>query len=62
MMTTPEDGRKTVRYIHDFETCANLDELKRLIYQLNCSGGQVVGVSQDQNGVYTVIFRRVVHG
>lgn len=61
-MTSPEDSRKSLRYIHDFEICANFDELKRLIYQLNCSGGQVVGVSQDQSGVYTVIFRRVVHG
>lgn len=66
-MQTPEKDRKTVVvgpnflnswFVYDFELCAGLEELKQTISTINRRGYDLISVTQDIAGVYTVFFKR----
>lgn len=48
--------------VYDFDLCADVGELRRMIHHINCQGYILVGVTQDLSGMYTVFFRRPVCG
>lgn len=45
-------------FIYDFELCADYEELKATIESINYHGYDLIAVTQDQRGFYTVFFRR----
>lgn len=68
-MRTPEDKGHAVpgsipgiRYIHDYERCSDLQQLRFVMENINRSQYQVISVTQDPEGVFTVFFRRCVLG
>lgn len=50
------------RCLYDFEICADYDELKATLKSINHCGYQLVSVTQDHRGFYTVFFRRCAGG
>lgn len=66
-MQTPEKEKQTVVvgpnflsswFVYDFELCADLDELKQTISTINRRGYDLISVTQDLAGMYTVFFKR----
>lgn len=66
-MRTPEGDKKpavagpnfpVLRFIYDFELCADYEELKAVMENINYHGYDLVSVTQDARGFYTVFFRR----
>lgn len=66
-MRTPEGEKKTVVvgpnflshwFIYDFELCADYEELKAVMEYINYHGYDLISVTQDGRGFYTVFFRR----
>lgn len=66
-MRTPEGDKKSVvaapnfpvlRFIYDFELCADYEELKDVMENINYHGYDLVSVTQDTRGFYTVFFLR----
>ena len=64
-MQTPEKNSGTVgqlsfggRFLYDFELCADYDELKTVMETINYHGYDLVSVTQDTRGFYTVFFLR----
>jgi len=66
-MRTPEDKKKTVVigpnflshwFVYDYERCDSIAELEKVIDDINRHGYDIVGLTQDIEGVYTVLFRR----
>ena len=49
-------------HIIDFELCETSDDLRRVLDSINRMRYQVVSVTQDGSGVYTIFFRRCVDG
>lgn len=45
-------------YIYDFEYCADRKEMERVMQMINHRGYDLVSVTQDAAGVYTIFFRR----
>lgn len=45
-------------FIYDFEICADYDELKAVMENINYHGYDLITVTQDGRGFYTVFFRR----
>lgn len=46
------------RSLYDFEICADYDELKATLEEINHCGYQLVSVTQDHRDFYTVFFRK----
>lgn len=68
-MRTPEDKKKKETvvigpnflahwFIYDYEFCEGRQELARVMKHINHHGYDLVSVTQDPNGTYTVFFRR----
>lgn len=45
-------------FLYDYEFCESQDDLKRVIDHINRHGYDLVSVTQDLSGLYTVFFRR----
>ena len=45
-------------FIYDFELCADYEELKATMESINYHGYDLISVTQDHRGFYTVFFRR----
>ena len=45
-------------FIYDFEICVDYDELKAVMENINYHGYDLISVTQDGRGFYTVFFRR----
>ena len=66
-MKTPESERKgivveVVPFVYDFEFCADQEDLHRVMNHINRYGYDLVSVTQDPSGIYTVFFRRLACG
>ena len=66
-MKTPEDKSHAVpamvpaiRYVNDFERCADLQQLCSVMENINRNQYQLISVTQDSEDVFTVFFRRCV--
>ena len=46
----------------DYERCSNDNELKRIIAYINRHNYELISVTQDPEGIYTVFFRRNAFG
>ncbi len=66
-MRTPEDKPKAVVvgpnflsswFVYDYEVCDGRRELEKVMETINRHGYDLVSVTQDLTGVYTVFFRR----
>ena len=68
-MRTPEDKKKKETvvigpnflahwFIYDYELCNNHAELQKVMDHINHHGCDLISVTQDGTGVYTVFFRR----
>lgn len=66
-MRTPEDKPKAVVigpnflsswFVYDYEICDGRRELEKVMNTINRHGYDLVSVTQDLTGVYTVFFRR----
>lgn len=66
-MRTPEDKKKTVVvgpnflaswFVYDYVLCATQDELQKSLDNINLHGYDLVSVTQDLSGIYSVFFRR----
>ena len=66
-MRTPEDKPKPVVigpnflsswFVYDYEVCDGRRELEKVMETINRHGYDLVSVTQDLTGVYTVFFRR----
>lgn len=44
--------------LYDFELCADYEELKATLKAINHCGYDLICVTQDHRGFYTVFFRR----
>lgn len=64
---TPERKRKKVVvgpnflahwFVYDYETAANQTELQKVMQYINYHGYDLVSVTQDVAGIYTLFFRR----
>lgn len=45
-------------FFYDFQICAEYEELKQTIDYINRHGYDLITVTQDHRGFYTVFFRR----
>lgn len=45
-------------FVYDYEVCDGSHELNRVMENINRHGYDLVSVTQDLTGVYTVFFRR----
>lgn len=45
-------------FVYDFELCPTLDDLKNTIHTINRRGYDLISVTQDLAGMYTVFFKR----
>ena len=45
-------------FVYDYERCDGERELQKVMDTINRHGYDLVSVTQDLNGVYTVFFRR----
>ena len=66
-MQTPENKSNAIpgvipviRYVNDFEQCADLQQLETVMETINRNQYQLISVTQDSGDVYTVFFRRCV--
>lgn len=66
-MRTPEDKPKAIVvgpnflsswFVYDYEVCDGRRELEKVMDTINRHGYDLVSVTQDLTGVYTVFFRR----
>lgn len=67
-MTTPEEKKKQTVvvgpnflsswFVYDFELCADREELKQTMAEINRHGYDLISVTQDLAGMYTVFFKR----
>lgn len=66
-MRTPENKPKAVVigpnflsswFVYDYEVCDGRRELEKVMDTINRHGYDLVSVTQDLTGVYTVFFRR----
>lgn len=66
-MINPEQKRETVVlgpnflnswFIYDFRICAEYEELKETLDYINRHGYDLITVTQDNRGFFTVFFRR----
>lgn len=64
-MRTPEQSSNSipkqmpgVSWIADFEWCEDIEQLRRVMEEINRNQYQLVSVTQDSDDVYTVFFRR----
>lgn len=46
-------------WVYDFELCPDVSALKQALAKINHCGFDVVSVTQDASGTYTVFFRRL---
>lgn len=46
-------------WVYDFEVCTDVAALKKALAKINHYGFDVVSVTQDASGTYTVFFRRL---
>lgn len=44
-------------WVYDFKLCADVEELKQTMEYINRHGYDLISVSQDGTGAYTVFFR-----
>lgn len=49
---------KENKCVYDFEICAEYEELKLTLHTINTCGYDLISVTQDVRGFYTVFFRR----
>ena len=49
-------------FVYDFEICADFDELKATMQSINYNGYDLISVTQDHRGFYTLFFRRFAGG
>lgn len=68
-MRTPEDKSHAVpamvpaiRYVNDYEQCADLQQLRFVMENINRNQYHLISVTQDSEDVFTVFFRRTVLG
>lgn len=68
-MQTPENrpnavpGRiPEVRWIYDYERCADLQQLRFVMETINRGQYQLISVTQDSDDIFTVFFRRCAVG
>ena len=59
---TPELAAPTIRYVVDYERCSTPQQLREIVEIINRYQYQLVSVTQDPNGIYTVFFRRCLLG
>ena len=45
-------------FVYDFQFCAECEKLKETLDYINRHGYDLITVTQDRQGVYTVFFRR----
>lgn len=66
-MINPERKRETVVvgpnflaswFVYDFQICAEYEELKETLDYINRHGYDLITVTQDTRGFFTVFFRR----
>lgn len=48
---------KENKCVYDFEICAEYEELKLTLHTINTCGYDLISVTQDARGFYTVFFR-----
>lgn len=62
-MTIPErvpvPGRR-LKCVYDYDVCNGSDDLSQMLLYINDNGFDLVNVTQDGSGAYTVFFRRWV--
>lgn len=51
-------NKQTDKTVYDFEMCADYDELKATLRAINHLEYELIGVTQDTRGIYTLFFRR----
>ena len=68
-MITPENNPRPIpqrlsvaAFIVDFERCADVEELRATIEEINRSQYRLISVTQDSDDIYTVFFRRCIVG
>ena len=68
-MRTPEQTSNAIPkqmpgvcWIADFERCENLEDLRRVMEEINLNQYQLISVTQDTWDIYTVFFRRCLVG
>lgn len=68
-MKTPESKSHAIpgavpgfRYINDFERCEDLQQLHRVMEDINRNQYTLVSVTQDSRDIFTVFFRRCAVG
>lgn len=68
-MRTPEQHANAipkqcagVAWVADFERCESIDDLRRVMEEINRNQYQLISVTQDTWDIYTVFFRRCVFG
>lgn len=47
-----------IRWIHDYELCSSIDQLRMVMETINRNQYQLISVTQDSSDMYTVFFRR----
>lgn len=58
----PEVVSHSPRYVVDYERCSTPQQLREIVEIINRYQYQLVSVTQDPNGIYTVFFRRCLLG
>lgn len=48
------------RFVHDYERCTDLQQLRFVMENINRSQYQLISVTQDSEDIFTVFFRRMV--
>ena len=51
-----------VSWVADFERCENMEDLRRVMEEINLNQYQLISVTQDTWDIYTVFFRRCLVG
>lgn len=62
-MTIPERVPvpwRRLKCVYDYDVCNGLNDLRQVLLYINTSGFDLVNVTQDGAGVYTVFYRRWV--
>lgn len=59
MLHRPKAGSAR-KVIYNFELCADYEELKATLHAINHLGFDLISVTQDGRGVYTLFFRRPI--
>lgn len=53
---------RSARYVYDFEICADYEEMKNILGYINRCEYDLIAVTQDSRGFFTIFFRRKVNG